>query len=233
MLSYLPTYRVLICNEHQYAICSLDEHLKRYHKLPINERRELQKRYSSYTLQPPADVRVPEPYSAPIQELGIPQDAFHCCCQASCSFISTSQSRIKKHINQQHNIQLTRWSTALAVSYAEHTAQLWQPVRVQTFFRKKRYLRYFIVQEQQPEQPEQQQRETGQADQQQHRQETAEQDQATSYHQRLAYLSREYDAVERNDSEAIERIAEEADAKDRTGWFKRTQWDEHLQAYSD
>jgi hypothetical protein len=24
----------------------------------------------------------------------------------------------------------------------------------------------------------------------------------------------------------------EASAKDRTSWFKRTQWDEHLQAYS-
>jgi hypothetical protein len=28
-------------------------------------------------------------------------------------------------------------------------------------------------------------------------------------------------------------MAEEASAKDRTGWFKRTRWDEHLQAYLD
>jgi hypothetical protein len=28
-------------------------------------------------------------------------------------------------------------------------------------------------------------------------------------------------------------MAEEASAKDRTGWFKRTRWDEHLQAYPD
>ncbi|KAF5850042.1 hypothetical protein GGP41_005488, partial [Bipolaris sorokiniana] len=41
------------------------------------------------------------------------------------------------------------------------------------------------------------------------------------------------DAIERKDREDIERIVEEADAKDRTGWFKRTQWDEHLQAYPD
>jgi hypothetical protein len=39
--------------------------------------------------------------------------------------------------------------------------------------------------------------------------------------------------VARKDSDAIERIAEEASAKDRTGWFKRTRWDEHLQAYPD
>jgi hypothetical protein len=31
----------------------------------------------------------------------------------------------------------------------------------------------------------------------------------------------------------MDRMAEEASAKDRTGWFKRTRWDEHLQAYPD
>ncbi|KAF5843947.1 hypothetical protein GGP41_002226 [Bipolaris sorokiniana] len=102
-----------------------------------------------------------------------------------------------------------------------------RPVKVQTFFREKRYIHYFIVK--------QEQRETGQTgqQQQQRRQETAEQNQEVSYQQRLAYLSCECDAIERKDREAIERIAEEADAKDRTGWFKRTQWDEHLQAYPD
>jgi hypothetical protein len=39
--------------------------------------------------------------------------------------------------------------------------------------------------------------------------------------------------IARKDSDAIERIAEEASAKDRIGWFKRTQWDKHLQAYLD
>lgn len=101
---------------------------------------------------------------------------------------------------------------------------------MQTFFRETKYKRYFIVQEQQ----QQKQQQTGQAGQQQQRsQETAEQNQAASYQQRLAYLSCECDAIKRKDREAIERIAEEADAKDRTGWFKRTQWDEHLQAYAD
>jgi hypothetical protein len=64
-------------------------------------------------------------------------------------------------------------------------------------------------------------------------QEKAQQDQAESYQQRLACLSYEWDAVEQKDSEAIELIAEEVSAKDCTGWFKRTRWDEHLQAYPD
>ena len=120
MLTYLSTYGVLICNEHQYAIYSLEDHLKRYHKLPIQERRELLERYSSYALQLPTNVRVPAPYSTPFKELGLPQDALRCCYEASCSFISTSQSWMKKYINQQHRIKLTRWSTTLATSYAKH-----------------------------------------------------------------------------------------------------------------
>jgi hypothetical protein len=39
--------------------------------------------------------------------------------------------------------------------------------------------------------------------------------------------------LKREDSEAMNRIAEDASAKDRTGWFKRARWDEHLQAYPD
>ena len=62
---------------------------------------------------------------------------------------------------------------------------------------------------------------------------TAEQKEANSYKQRLATLSREWETVARKESDAIERVAEEASAKDRTGWFKRTQWDKHLQAYPD
>jgi hypothetical protein len=41
------------------------------------------------------------------------------------------------------------------------------------------------------------------------------------------------EALNQEDCKAINRIAEEASAKDRTGWFKRTRWDEHLQVYPD
>ena len=93
---------------------------------------------------------------------------------------------------------------------------------MQTFFRKRRYVRYFTVQEQQYEQ---------QPKQSQPR--TAEQQEADDCKQRLVALSHAWDAIARRDSDAIEQIAEETSAKDRTGWFKRTRWDEHLQAYLD
>lgn len=93
---------------------------------------------------------------------------------------------------------------------------------MQTFFRKRRFVRYFVVQEkeklqelQEPQQPQQ------------------PQEPREPQQQALAHLSSTWEALKRKDSEAVERIAEEASAKDRTGWFKWTRWDEHLQAYPD
>ena len=120
---------------------------------------------------------------------------------------------MQKHVNQQHSIKLSRWPAASAATCAEHAAQLWMPVKVQTFFQERRYVRYFIVQEQQQEQSQPR---------------TAEQQEVDDCKQRLAALSHAWDAIARRDSDAIEQIAEETSAKDRTGWFKRTRWDEHL-----
>jgi hypothetical protein len=82
---------------------------------------------------------------------------------------------MRKHVNQQHSVKLSRWSTPSAASYAEHAAQLWRPVKVQTFFQERRYVRYFVVQEQEQEQA----LEQGQSQPQ-----TAKQKEAVSYQQR-------------------------------------------------
>jgi hypothetical protein len=102
---------------------------------------------------------IPAPSSAPIAELGQAQDAFLCCQQEeedagagagaeavvqhrhSCSYITTNRQEMRKHTNQQHGVKLTRWVSPAARSYEEHEAQLWQPVKVQTFFRERRYVR--------------------------------------------------------------------------------------------
>jgi hypothetical protein len=67
---------------------------------------------------------------------------------------------MQKHTNQQHGVKLSRWSTPSAASYTEHAAQLWKPVKVQTFFQERRYVRYFTVQEQQQQQQQQHRRES-------------------------------------------------------------------------
>jgi hypothetical protein len=80
------------------------------------------------------------------------------------------------------------------------------------------------AEEEEDEQEQQQQ-------QQQQQREQQESGRQGDFKQRLALLSSSLEALKREDSAAINRMAEEASAKDRTGWFKRTRWDEHLQAY--
>jgi hypothetical protein len=72
MLTYLLLYRVLICDEHQHAVYSLDEHVERHHKLPIVQRRELLALYSSYTLLSSDQVPLPELPTTPFTELATP-----------------------------------------------------------------------------------------------------------------------------------------------------------------
>ncbi|EUC27745.1 hypothetical protein COCCADRAFT_110882 [Bipolaris zeicola 26-R-13] len=97
--------------------------------------------------------------------------------------------------------------------YAIHS--LWRPVKAQTFFRERRYVRYFVVQEQQEPQAQAQAQNRSQP-------RIVEQTEAERHQQRLASLSYKWDIVASRDSQAIERVAEEASARDYTGWFKRT-----------
>jgi hypothetical protein len=105
--------------------------------MPAAERRALLATYEDFDFLPPAEVTQPTPYSPPINALGPAQDAFLCHCSngdsAVCSFITISRAKMQQHVNQQHSIKLTRGSSAAAVSYREYAAQLWQPVKVQTF----------------------------------------------------------------------------------------------------
>jgi hypothetical protein len=146
---------------------------------------------------------------------------------------------MRQHVNQQHHVKLTRWSSPAAASYGEHAAQLWKPVKVQTFFSERRYVRYFVVQEEEAEEEQQQQGEQQELKRQGEQQELKRQGEQQElkrqgdYKRRLALLSSSFEALKQEDSRAIDRMAEEASAKDRTGWFKRTRWDEHLQAYPD
>jgi hypothetical protein len=103
MFTHLPLYRVLVCQEHQRAVYNPDEHLKRHHRLPAAQRRELLAPYKRLTPFPPPDqVPVPQPYGAAIAALGQAQDGF-LCRTGSCCFATASRSWMKKHVNKQHH----------------------------------------------------------------------------------------------------------------------------------
>jgi hypothetical protein len=129
MFTYLSSYSTLICIEHQQAVYSLDKHLKRRHSLPVAQRRQLLATYQSYALCPPKRLSLPAPSSAPIAKLGPAQDSFLCCQgkaaaggaaaggaaaaaagqqSASCSYITTNRKEMRKHVNQQHSVKLSR-----------------------------------------------------------------------------------------------------------------------------
>jgi hypothetical protein len=163
MFTYLPAHSVLICVEHQHAVYGLDRHLKRQHGLLAAKRRELLAAYTGLATDAPEHVSLPAPGSAPIAGLGQAQGAFLCCQEEvgeagevqqrrSCSYITINQQEMRKHTNQQHRVKLARWSSPAAASYKEHTARLWKRVKVQSFFRERRYARYFVVQEEEAQQ---------------------------------------------------------------------------------
>jgi hypothetical protein len=168
LFTYLTLYGVLVCCEHRSAVYGLAEHIKRYHSnTPISKRRELLALYKDLNCLRPAELTQPVPHGLPIKALGLAKDAFLCCYSsrgsrsrdgnsAVCSYISTSRVKMRQHVNQQYCVKLTRWSTPATASYKEHSEQLWQPVKVQTFFRERCYVRYFIVQEEEAQEQQQQ-----------------------------------------------------------------------------
>jgi hypothetical protein len=78
-------------------------------------------------------VPIPEDNSAPLLKLGKPVDTFACYYQlatsstsssGACTYISISRKQMQQHLNQQHSIKLTRWTSLSATSYSNHAAQL-------------------------------------------------------------------------------------------------------------
>ena len=131
-LEYQIEYRVIVCLEHQCAIQNIDIHLRDFHTLPKERRRELVKTYSSLELIEPKSVRNPLPDRLPIEALGLPVSAF-ACRHEDCDFISTSENWIRQHAYK-HG-----WRVS------ERQPVYWRGVRAQTFFRNPRLIKYFIV----------------------------------------------------------------------------------------
>jgi hypothetical protein len=62
----------------------------------------------------------------------------HAVYSSACNSTTTSRTWMRQHISKQHSVHVSRWSIPSATSYKTHAAQLWKPVKVQTFFTEKR-----------------------------------------------------------------------------------------------
>jgi len=200
ILHYEPEHKVIICTQHRYAVRNLDHHLRDQHAVSVKERRATIQRYDQFEVLEPADVPLPPPLRPPIRALGEPVDAF-LCEEEECGFISINHSVIGKHCNKMHG-----WK------WKKEEPEHWHEVKVQTFFNSGGLRRYFIVRavECQPVDS----LRGGEDD--------------DGGEGEIAAIKSEWAEAWQKHEKELEKVDEEMARTDRTGWFNRTGWPEHL-----
>ena len=197
-LCYEADYQVLICKEHGYALRSLSTHLCDQHSIPAKARKAIVAKYDSYSIPSPKEISLPPPFGRPFAALAAPVEAFLCDAE-ECGFISKSRSVVAQHCNQAHG-----WHSS------KKDLEHWTDVKVQTFFTRGGFQRYFIVYV-----PEEQEQETRRAE----------------LDDSEGFVAATLGAWKKTD-EDYKRSQEVADAQiaktDRTGWYNRTGWPEHV-----
>lgn len=120
------------------------------------------------------------------------------CADEGCGFMTTSGRVFKTHCREAHKI-----------SWTGDTSRLYAAVKVQTFFRTGGMQRYFIVNVQEGSD---RSRRTGMED----------------VDAEVAVLLGEWKETEDAQQKKMHIMAAEAAKTDKTNWFKRTGWLEHL-----
>ncbi|KAL4782800.1 hypothetical protein BJX76DRAFT_368896 [Aspergillus varians] len=130
LLSYNPTYKILICRECHYAIqkSAVPSHLLR-HKIYRDKRHQLLSTISELDLLEPHLVLLPTADSPPIDAL--PVISGYKCTAEGCGNLCATLKRMRRHWTEVHGLSEAPSSFAV-------------PVQMQTFFRGTK-LRYFEV----------------------------------------------------------------------------------------
>jgi hypothetical protein len=203
--------KVLICKEHNDSVQNLSTHLSEKHCTTLSQRRAIVQKYAQHERLPPRQVPLPSPEEPPIAALGPPLDGF-LCHGYDCEFISINESTIRHHCNKAHG-----WTSS------KDDKAYWQQVRVQTFFQNRALRRYFVVCEQEGSTepvllpssatPARTPAKITLSD-------DAQGD--------LERIKSEWSAVRASHEKTLEQLEEDILQQDRTGWFNRTGWPEHL-----
>ena len=130
MFFYQSDYKILICEQHGYAIRNLETHLQREHHLSHIERKSIVQQYQSKNLLLPNLVQWPDNGLSPIRGLTI-HNGFQCI---ECGFLCPHRNQIRSHCNKAHNWRITR-----------QNPKHWQQVKLQTFFNGCGLTKYFVV----------------------------------------------------------------------------------------
>ncbi|KAH5441620.1 hypothetical protein HBI60_255780 [Parastagonospora nodorum] len=137
LLHYLPEFSTIICTQHG-GIRNWEAHLNRSHSVPPKICNQVGREKGFLELPvlqitSPRDITYSTHSREPIALLGDPIHAWQ-CKEQRCGYISTNQRTIAQHCNKEH-----QWRSSPAAR--EH----WQGVKVQTLFRTSGYQRYFTV----------------------------------------------------------------------------------------
>ncbi len=212
IICYEAEYKVLICRQHQYAVRNLHDHLRDKHTtIGIEQRRAIVEEHMQHELQKPGKVRQPPALGPPIPALGQPVKALQCSDEA-CGHISINRKTMQQHCNRTHG---WRHSTA--------DPKHWNRVHVQTFFTSGGFRRYFVVQI--PGSSNDEHNDERNNENQPARASVAPEDADAGD---TAIIRREWADARKKHQRELE-LADETIAKtDRTGWFNRAGWPEHL-----
>jgi hypothetical protein len=128
---FLNDYGVLVCRQHHTAVVNLDKHLRQRHAVSIRQRREIVQHFSKLALVVPAAVELSEEPATPFQELGQPLDGLQC---RTCRWRTTNTDQMRMHCKKDHQQPWTG-----------KKSELYQHVKVQTFFSSRGLQKYFLI----------------------------------------------------------------------------------------
>lgn len=130
--TFNPTYQILICKNHEYAIRTnqISAHLDNYHQdiLPSSRKELAVYIKSSYT----DDIRYPTEKIPPIAYLSIKKDYLKCLYligdnNKPCGYITSSLKNIKRHLKDNHNwTNPKKRGRARRIDNSDRASSLWQ-----------------------------------------------------------------------------------------------------------
>jgi hypothetical protein len=217
---YNPQYQALICVQHGYAVQNLQAHLRNEHDLSLTQRKAIVAQHEAYPVLSAHEFIHPLSVESAIPGLRKPVRAYQ-CQNVGCDFVILSEESIRQHANKQHD-----WKKS------EECPQLWNSVRAQTFFANRQIVKYFVV-----EGEDQDSSDTSEAN--------VEEEQTSqsisrrtpiqpspSGHVRVSdnirSIQQRWSLAEEKQKKKLAQLEKDVLKQDRTGWYNRTGWPEHL-----
>ena len=103
ILHHEHKYKILICKEHQYAVCNLHDHLHDKHReIEIKKHCVIIKRYAECEILKSAKIQLLLSLELLILVLNQSVKTFQ-CNEKTCEFISINCKKILKHCNKIHD----------------------------------------------------------------------------------------------------------------------------------